>query len=348
MKPIALILASQLTLWIVGAHGGQFDGSLLTYKILPLALESAQLSEQRGDLRVDDGIMDGTSYIAKWQKRQIASRTWFFTRLHSEAFAQRTAPLSGTTSYSGGGGSTVVWTENVKLVHLNPNPGETNLAGQTVKLRIKLRAKGRWRALGLDGAFPNQPDNSTSANLAVSAGNPSVNLFNGRVEGDADDQSFEQELWMPTIMPTIGQSGNTFTTRFSLSTGVNAANRPNQIQADGLIFADLVMAGFQVLDLSDNLIWEYAAYPDGSPGDRFALVLYPSGGGPGFPLAPGPSPVSIDIRRAANGNPEVDYEGILQQSTHLGGWQDVIPQPAPPFEISTGSTPHQFFRARTP
>lgn len=56
----------------------------------------------------------------------------------------------------------------------------------------------------------------------------------------------------------------------------------------------------------------------------------------------------ISIDRAASGAIEMTYNGILQQSDDLLGWQDVVPAHPSRFEILPTSMPRKFYRVRMP
>ncbi|MBK8040375.1 MAG: hypothetical protein IPK22_25065 [Verrucomicrobiaceae bacterium] len=348
MKPSSFIGIASLIVLAASASGGQFDGAGsggMTNKTLQLALQSAQLSDAVSAVHVHDAVSDGASYIARWQKRTFGNGDWFFTRIHGEAFGRRIGTITEPPQFGRGGGTQVQWKQQVYLAHRNPAPGESDLTGQSVKFRIKLKAKGRWRALGMNSSSPGQPDHTTSAEYRLSGHFPTSGTFYVNISGDDPEQTFEREEWMPTTTVTVGPSGQ-FLLQYSMSIAAYTVNRPGQTQGDAFIAADFVISGFQVLALNNSLIWEYASNVDGSPGDRFTMSLV-SAGGTAFPMGLGAAPPAISLRQGVSGNPEVDYDGILQQSDDLIDWRDVVPQPPPPSEVSISST-RQFFRARGP
>ena len=54
---------------------------------------------------------------------------------------------------------------------------------------------------------------------------------------------------------------------------------------------------------------------------------------------------AISIRRTAGNLLEIEFNGVLQHSENLTGWEDVDPQPLSPWTISP-TTPRRFFRSR--
>jgi hypothetical protein len=334
---------------IAAAEGGQFEAAPIiggTTVIYPLGSESQVIADNASN--VDAGIDYRASYTAMQLKREYSNGAWLFTRIHCESSGKTVA--SWPTHASNAFTPYVTYDQLVFLAHFRPLSGEPNLTGQTVKLSIKLTAKGKLHASrsGRYGAF-----DPLRAGYGIGGAGP-VGMSRQRLLPELPDPNppydydlpYNDEYWTDPFPVEVGQGGF-FRIHYNFLV-YGGADNVSEASATG----DLFESGFRVSDLNDNLIWEYTRNADGSPGDRFALVLYnanSTGGGTGIPdvLAPGTPPPSISIRSLVNGNPEVDYEGILQQSDDLGLWEDMEPQPAPPFEI-VNRPARRFYRARTP
>ena len=159
--------------------------------------------------------------------------------------------------------------------------------------------------------------------------------------------SIDLEEWTPAVTVTVGSNGP-FPLEYGVTVGAGTFNEPNQDVARAAVSADGFLSGMQVLDLADNLLWEFSPNADGSPGDRFALILYdPESNEPLKALSMGAPRPEITIGVAESGNREVRSTGILQQSADLVEWTDMEPQPGPTFELPSGRL-RQFYRARTP
>ena len=339
----------------VAASGGLFETSgrpSASTVIYPFGLESARFPDNWSE--VLNGVEAKASFIATWQKQEFGNGTWFFARIHCEASAARV----GQSTTGGGDGMSANVTlsrQNVFLSHFHPLSGEPNLTGQQLKLSLKFAVKGKLRAAS---GVPPQTFGPSAAQYGFVSSSPLFPLQLQRVLPDPEthvaynfDSAYDDEQWTPPAIVSVGPTGF-FVLNYGVVESAGANNQPGQTSSVASATGDAFISGFRVSDLTDNVIWEYTRNADGSPGDRFALALYDpnAAGGTGMAgvLAPGNPPPSIRIHRAASGNPEVDYEGVLQQTDDLAGpWQDAEPQPAPPFEVVDG-TERRFFRARIP
>jgi hypothetical protein len=57
------------------------------------------------------------------------------------------------------------------------------------------------------------------------------------------------------------------------------------------------------------------------------------------------TPPAVAIQRVGVDQVKIDFNGVLQTSTNLTGWQDMDPQPLSPVTLPVDA-PARFFRAR--
>jgi hypothetical protein len=301
-----------------------FTKNLITHEI------PGQLSEPDRGTIYSNGSSGRASYTVDWLSTSYLNGTWYSAVLRAHASSKKIAyqnKLSAVRSIS-----TPQHRVLLKLVQRRTEPGDTDYSGQTVMLRCKVRAQGELSTLATS-SLPFPTDDYANVQVSASCWNANIS---SRWEANKNER-FSLDAWGTPFPTTVGQL---IPEERSLSARVDvlSTNYSDILSCSATVSASVFTAGFQVLDSSGALIWEYARNLDGSPGDKWVLEIYRSENeSTGFTLSmEEPLPFAA-VRHDTNGDLLVDFYGKLEASDDLTKWSPVdnlispyrIPYPLP-------------------